>query len=81
MQNRKLKIKKEIVANLSDTESSQFRGGRRTQDYASCGCDSIDICTSAPLGFSCLCYDPSWTPGTACCGPTYADCTNLECNP
>jgi len=89
MQNRKLKIKKEIVANLSDTESSQFRGGRRDtfELFGGCvtgmgGCSGTDLqCCSnigCPTGDSCAC-NATQCAGTSCCGPTYADCTYLDC--
>ena len=67
MKVRKLKFKKEIVANLSNTESNQIRGGK----------SGILSCLESACGGSCffLCTDTQ-DFGTLCCvGGTYADCT------
>jgi len=81
MRSKKLDLKKEIVANLSSTEGSQVKGG--TSVLAECYTVDYYYCTGVLGGCatvaSCLCYDETQCAGTSCCGPTYADCTNLNC--
>lgn len=67
MRIKKLKFKKEIVANLSDAESKQIRGGQ--SEHTGC---SFQICPT--IHGSCLCGGGS-DGGTSCCGPTYCDCS------
>ena len=93
MKVKKLNLKKEIVANLSNAESSQIRGGKETE-WVSCTCWYTDLCvtnwdtcfdvcqTDISLCWirTCMCGETQ-DPATGCCGATYADCTNHQCFP
>ena len=74
MRSKSLKVKKKIIANLSDAESNLIRGGTSYWSIPGYGCTS-DACPSG-LG-SCLCgATDSQDFSTICClGGTYADCT------
>ena len=89
MKTRKLKFKKEIVANLSGAESEQIKGGNTTtfscweSCFANCETDA-SICWGSCEAVSCHganCNTNTCDPATGCCGPTYRDCTNHECLP
>lgn len=69
MRVKKLKFKKEIVANISDAESDQIRGGTNTFTAGGTG----SMC--APSVASCFCSEYLTTLGnTDCCGWTYSRC-------
>jgi len=81
MTKNRLVLNKTIVANLSDAEGDQIKGGTTTlcslqcpsdNQYGciTCGCGTL---YSADGGHSCGDYY------TGCCGSTYADCTTLYC--
>jgi len=75
MKIKKLKFKKEIIANLSDAESNQLRGGTDETGETCYWCGSISLC-----GTSCIfCHDETRCAGTSCCGHTYQDCSNMDC--
>ena len=91
MKKKRLKFKKEIIANLSGTEGNQVRGGVTYEAFGGCvtdlvGCSlTFGMCCSnegcPSLNYSCVCGYPetakdSCDPGTSCCPEhTYADCT------
>ena len=81
MRSKKLILKKEIVANLSDTESNQLKGGTGdTTCWSDCTCW---MTTNGPIcdisNASCLCGGGSDGGATSCCGDTYANCSNCGC--
>ena len=86
MRSRKLKLKKEIVANLSNAENNQIRGGKATfEPFGGCvteleGCSMTDIgmCCSNNGCPSQRCDLQTQYAGTSCCGDTYANCSECE---
>jgi len=82
MRTKRLKLKKEIIANLSGAESNQIKGGTSlacgTEAWSDCGCWNT---TAGPIcgitNGSCLCNTGDTQDfATRCCvGGTYADCT------
>jgi len=74
MKVKKLNLKKEIVANLSDAMLNQIRGGSNQGDTycISLSCGSCG-CGTPSDGGSCLCsYTQVTCDWSYCCGPTYA---------
>ena len=69
MKRRKMSLNKDVVANLSDAESKQLKGGYVTIPW----CQPSD-----PYG-SCFCGGGTQCAATCCCGPTYAECSNCHC--
>jgi len=79
MKTKKLKFKKEIVANLSDAESKQKKGGTTLiACFTGETCDGGQACFWTYQG-SCFCGGQTQHPNSTCCGPTYADCTLMTC--
>ena len=71
MKRRKMSLNKEVVANLSDTESDQLKGG---------GWDSRWCYVDSQNGNSCMVFcGGTQCAATCCCGPTYAECSNCHC--
>jgi len=85
MKIKKLNLKKEIVANLSNAESSQIKGGESGAWICTVGlctentcgtCNELS-CYASECNGSCpaFCGDLSNSFITDCCGDTYANCS------
>ena len=73
-------LNKKVVANLSDTESDQIKGGTGdTTCWSDCGCWDKTNGPNCFVSYSCFCGDGTQCAATCCCGPTYAECSNCHC--
>ena len=83
MRSRKLKLKKEIVANLSNAESKQMKGGTATSVLnCTVGTDCwASGCMAGCYSAVCQVTYETCDPGTSCCGDTYANCSECNCLP
>ena len=86
MRSKKLSFKKEIVANLSNTESNQIRGGKETDGPFNPMCVSLSggMCCSyygcpSNVPDSCLVCNYTFDNHTSCYGDTYCNCTKGGC--
>jgi len=78
MTKNSLVLNKTIVANLSDAESNQIRGGSEccTSDPTNSSCDVYGSCFTFACG---TIYTKSEDGPTYCCGSSYADCSRMNC--
>ena len=87
MKTNKLNLNKEIIANLSDPESSQAKGGNVTVYTCAYGCGNTNTlnCTDRTdcqwTDDTCgsVCLNHTQDADTGCYGFSYVDCTYWVC--